>query len=1833
MYVARGEAGENWTYLGNGGVQLVKPADRTVAHTGVNLGALRELTFTPVSPVDISAYSTLEWTMMVATDGTTDVFEEVAEAYMDTAKVTVSDATHSVNFLLNKWQVGEESADHYRDFAIDLTASDLDLTTISSITFVTIPYGQAAVQGTPHAFVRVDKIIATNNAVTPSGYGPEEFLIITDCEAFTGWSQENTNPGLRLDAGQGVSGNSVVATGSTGALRKITFTPDSPLDLTAFKALEWDQMTVSSASTYDYFDQIVAAYADTMMVELRDGTKSVRLGPDQWKVGVPAGFSGKNRYRHMAISLEGLGLNLANITSISFATLPQGEGEPVDGTSTTVFRFDNLIATEHEIVIGGPEVDPEGVWSIHGSTDRTASGSFSFEINDFNHNLSGYEPSQLYLTMKVYVENKSNPGNVSNFGTGGQIELASSGAQNMYWSLSKLALKAGWNNVRVRFDIADGNNGLNLANINYFRFYAVNGDASTYAVKIKDVKIVAPKEQADVVSTFFADGMMFQRNKPMNVFGTLDSAAQQVKVELIKDAAVLDTKTATAMADGSWKVTFDGREGGYDPYTIKIYVGGALKKTINNILIGELWLTAGQSNMEYYVISAMPTLNAPIPTNQYVRFFVEPTVPGGTGATLSAYPATDMPESYWSDGSIGDNAKYVSAIGYFMSLKLQEELNVPVGFIHAAKGASLIESWLPRASIENNALLKSTLEAGDLYFDEDKLGTRPGNWERLTTLYNAKIAPMAGINIAGMLWYHGESNVKYANSDGDNEFYALALQELVKTYSADFGFENGDMPFVFAHLAPHDYSTATGRANDYQMILAQFSEMLSETAATIDARMMQIPLYDLSLQYNEPPFVNPDPIHPNSKIALGERFADAVLAGVYNVGDSDAQTAPTVKSFAVEGDKVILTFANAGSGLKILNEANSLSGFAIAGRDRVFVKADAKIVAPDKVELTSESVASPVAATYAWTSFNMASNLANSLGIPAVPYRSDKVASTYYVSMDWADFDSDQVWINLTTLDAGFKPAYTTSDNAAVSVETEDKLDGKAAISLDYTLSAEGTAELAPVLDYHGMLNQYGAYTGMTVYAKNPDSRAKQLSVKLTSAGEDYYAAIVDGDTLSTSYTLSGGAFTECTFNFARLVNVDGKVLSDSKPVLNMLSALTIVLTDSESGSILLDKAFMRTDKLPTPGSENDDVLVIEDTTPGSVDADGNMWLNSAETTMGWSVNGGELVIDTEKYTQGSSSVGTTAAGGNLRQIAYTPGKGLDISQYQYLEFDAYFSNLDWFGATDDMMFELTSSGGPDNESHRYTKTSMLTYSSDLQAEIDKGSNGGKWFHFKLNLDSPHTKIRGGLDKQNFNFFRFYAINSPAGTPDFDVRFDNMKFTKSADGTAGGADPSYGKVIDATSMWLTDAEVLGYWRANGTEPARSPKNKTQGSSSIMATAKGGNLRQLAFVPDRAIDISDYQFLEFDVYFDNLAWFGATNDMMFELTSSGDSDNESHRYTKSSILEASPTFAADIESGATGGKWYHFKFNLDTPHAKVRGGLNKQNFNFFRFYSINAAAGTPDYTIYLDNMKFVKGEKAQIVKTDKYMVISSGDSASGWSSPGQEVMVDTANKTEGKGSVTVTAKGGVLKELVYRPSEPIDLTGYGYLQFDLFLSDITTLNTSTGFMIEMTSSGTCDDQSNRWQRSGILASCPELANDLNSGSKGNKWYHFCMNIERPQSQARGGLDITKFDYFRVYFIGSPAGTPDCVVKLDNMRVTTEGIPSPTATGGGQTIIFPSSGSTGKNIGNKVNNGLLAPEQTPAPTALITAAIAAGGVLIVLILVGGILLAVLGKRKKD
>ena len=346
---------------------------------------------------------------------------------------------------------------------------------------------------------------------------------------------------------------------------------------------------------------------------------------------------------------------------------------------------------------------------------------------------------------------------------------------------------------------------------------------------------------------------------------------------------------------------------------------------------------------------------------------------------------------------------------------MQGELNVPVGIINTAIGGTYIEGWLSRKAIEGNDTVKGLLSqygspyGSKWYYDVEELSQNAG---AMSTLYNGKIGPLEGMNVAGVIWYQGESN------EWASEIYGKELELLKRSWSKVFGYENEDMPFIFTQLAPYEVGTSEQMVKSY---MALYMEQAWES--TKDKNTAMLTLYDLPLEHMKDG-LSSHPIHPRTKTPVAKRFALAAMNMVY--GGRDEYTAPVYKEMDIRDNAIYVTLDRVGNnGLKTTDGSVNIHGFTIAGADGVFVNAKAEIVDKDTVKVWSDYILNPKNVIYAFSDMNQGANLCSSIDIPAAPFRTVALNDTvgnpnaalkYFVAQDWMYADKD-VWVCTQTGD------------------------------------------------------------------------------------------------------------------------------------------------------------------------------------------------------------------------------------------------------------------------------------------------------------------------------------------------------------------------------------------------------------------------------------------------------------------------------------------------------------------------------------------------------------------------------------------------------------------------------------------------------------------------------------------------------------------------------------------------------------------------------------------------------------------------------------------------
>jgi sialate O-acetylesterase len=442
-----------------------------------------------------------------------------------------------------------------------------------------------------------------------------------------------------------------------------------------------------------------------------------------------------------------------------------------------------------------------------------------------------------------------------------------------------------------------------------------------------------------------SSNMVLQRNTTINLWGWAD---KREKISI--DASWLDEQlTIVADKEGTWSIqvkTTNSRA----PQTIKITSKSSNIK-LENILFGEVWLCSGQSNMEHTVGGKIgqPTfgsLDAIVHSrNDYLRLF---TVDKASSLT----PETGLVKySGWQSAN-PDNVKDFSAIAYFYGQQLQEIIDVPVGMIHASWGGSLIEAWMSDESL--SPIQKIDFSAVDL--------ARGNRFP--TVLFNGMINPLIPFTIKGVLWYQGEANKSQPVK------YTKLFPAMVKDWRKRWGF--GDFPFYYVQIAPYLYDDNTSFSTPKNG--AFFREAQMQCLDLIPNSGIAITM-DIGDGYS---------IHPPKKKEVADRLLYNALNQTYGMEAIDF-SGPVYDSLEVNDGGIILKFKNAETGIYAYE---NLEGFEIAGADKVFHTANAKIVSKRNVLVKSDKVPNPVAVRYAWRNW-IEGTLYDANLLPASSFRTD----------------------------------------------------------------------------------------------------------------------------------------------------------------------------------------------------------------------------------------------------------------------------------------------------------------------------------------------------------------------------------------------------------------------------------------------------------------------------------------------------------------------------------------------------------------------------------------------------------------------------------------------------------------------------------------------------------------------------------------------------------------------------------------------------------------------------------------------------------------------------
>lgn len=484
------------------------------------------------------------------------------------------------------------------------------------------------------------------------------------------------------------------------------------------------------------------------------------------------------------------------------------------------------------------------------------------------------------------------------------------------------------------------------------------------------------------LASVFSDSMVLQRERPVRIWGTA-TANTEVSVDFAGQS-----KTVTANESGNWLITLDAMQAMDQPQTLSVK-NGKTQIDRNDILVGEVWLASGQSNMEWEM-QWKPDSSADLPNANHPQLRlleIAKTTSLQPQKSFAAKWTTCTPES----------AASFSAVGYYFGLKLHQELGVPVGIIQSAWGGTRIEPWTSMAGLESvpelnafskkvrsetpgtdeyNATHKKHIEQTTRWAAEASKAIAQGTAVPSipsqpptarpaagtpTAIYNAMIRPLVPLTIRGAIWYQGESN----HSEG--LLYTAKKKALLNSWRSDF--RDPKLPFYFVQIAPYQYGEEDGQ------ILPRFW--------VAQRNCLQIPHTGMAVITD---IANLGDIHPAKKKEVARRLSLWALANEYGQNEIDP-SGPIYKSHSVSGQQVVVKFDHANEGLKSLDE-KPLTHFEVAGIDGEFHPAKASIDAEsNSVVVQSDAVKEPRQVRFGWDKLAMP-NLADADGLPACAFHS-----------------------------------------------------------------------------------------------------------------------------------------------------------------------------------------------------------------------------------------------------------------------------------------------------------------------------------------------------------------------------------------------------------------------------------------------------------------------------------------------------------------------------------------------------------------------------------------------------------------------------------------------------------------------------------------------------------------------------------------------------------------------------------------------------------------------------------------------------------------------------
>lgn len=444
------------------------------------------------------------------------------------------------------------------------------------------------------------------------------------------------------------------------------------------------------------------------------------------------------------------------------------------------------------------------------------------------------------------------------------------------------------------------------------------------------------------VDGVYADNMMFQQKKPIVVTGKGGNGTVNVTLTKKDDSSVVRYGSAASAKDG-WKVSLDALDGGFDKYTLSVSDGNTTK-TFNDIVVGELWLTAGQSNMMFYEKESSSFETDKLTAANYdIRYFSQDTI-------AAKEKRDNVTNGRWTVANTAESIEMAYAVGYQFAKNYYDLMgkSVPVGMVQVAQGSSGMQCFMPDEILTGDFEVLNNSNDVDPYLNT---ADSPKWQTRATGLYNGMLNPL-NINISGVIWYQAENNRTNC------QLYKKLEPTFINMLRQKFDDEK--LPFILTQLPSFNDNDSWRNMRDVQMQNA-LSDPYSGIAVTVDTG-------------------EKNNIHPKDKTKVGQRLA-LVAAGKFKGVDVE-YSGPMLDGIKQEGNKLVLSFSHA-DGLK--SGGGELNSFEISADGSTYIAANA-VINGEKVEVSADSVTNPRYVRYAYAAYVENPNLYNGSDLPAAPF-------------------------------------------------------------------------------------------------------------------------------------------------------------------------------------------------------------------------------------------------------------------------------------------------------------------------------------------------------------------------------------------------------------------------------------------------------------------------------------------------------------------------------------------------------------------------------------------------------------------------------------------------------------------------------------------------------------------------------------------------------------------------------------------------------------------------------------------------------------------------------